>query len=52
MKDDIQEDEFWGKSIFFKPAHDMLIRLQRKYNAVNNVDIKFLDVLTVKEFKN
>ena len=51
LKNDLQNDEKWGDSIFFKPAYDFLIRLQTLYNNINSTQLVFLEVDNIGKFK-
>ena len=51
LKNDISRHEQWGQSVYFKPAYDMLLRLQRRYNKEHNLNVKFLESDNVEQFK-
>ena len=44
-------DEQWCNTIYFKPAHDMCLRLQRVYNQRTNKNIVFLQIDSFSKFK-
>ena len=46
-----ENDEIWGDSLFFKPAYDMIKRLEYVYYLDKHKEIDFLDSVNVKEFK-
>ena len=51
LKDDLFYDQQWGDSIFFKPAWDMLKRLEKNYNVKNKTDIDFYEESDIIKFK-
>ena len=44
-------DEYWGNTIFLKPAHDMMKRLDKIYNSQHERKIILYELDTVQEFK-
>ena len=51
LRDDPTFDEYWGDSLFFKPAHDMLKRFELIYNRKRNSFVNFYEVPNVVELK-
>ena len=51
LKEDSRFDDQWVKSLYFKPAYDMVKRLENKFNLVNNSSVDFLSLDTISSFK-
>ena len=52
MKDIPDNDEIWGDSIFFKPAYDMIKRLEPVYFKKHRKKVMFLESKNIQKFKS